>query len=256
MSEAGRIAGRVALVTGAASGIGLATAQRFLAEGAKVAAADTNGDGLAAEFGGRDGAITVTGSVSLPEDCARMAAATVKAFGTIDILVNCAGIVRFGEFMDLELPEWQLVHDVNSTGTFLIAQAVARHMAAEHPDHTRAIVNITSVEAHLIMASSGHPQVHYNSSKGSAHMITRALAIELARHRIRANSICPGVTLTPMASFALADDDKRASIEQAVPLGRVGQPEDIAAAALFLASDDASYITGEELFVDGGYQIQ
>lgn len=256
MSEAGRIAGRVALVTGAASGIGLATAQRFLAEGAKVAAADLNGDGLAAEFGGRDGAVTVTGNVSSPEDCARMAAAAVEAFGTIDILVNCAGIVRFGEFMDLDLPEWQLVHDVNSTGTFLIAQAVARHMMNEHPDHTRAIVNITSVEAHLIMASSGHPQVHYNSSKGSAHMITRALAVELGRHRIRANSICPGVTETPLASFALANDDKRASVEKSVPLGRVGQPEDIAAAALFLASDDASYITGEELFVDGGYKIQ
>ncbi len=256
MSDGGRLAGRTALITGAASGIGLAVAQRFLAEGARVAAADANGDRLKAEFAGRDGVITVAGDVSSPDDCARMAAATVEAFGTIDILVNCAGIVRFTNFLELEVPEWQLVQSVNSTGTFLIAQAAARHMVNEHPDHTRAIVNITSVEAHLIMASSGHPQVHYNASKGAAHMITRALAVELAPHGIRANSICPGVTMTPMASFSLANEEKRASVEKAVPLGRVGQPEDIAAAALFLASDDASYITGEELFVDGGYKIQ
>jgi NAD(P)-dependent dehydrogenase (short-subunit alcohol dehydrogenase family) len=270
----GRLAGRVALVTGAASGIGRAVARRFLAEGARVAAADLNRDGLAAEFGGpatadsREGAgadsrettgvVTVAGDVSRPDDAARMAAAAAEAFGAIDILVNCAGIARYTNFLELPLAEWQLVQDVNATGTFLIAQAVARHMVTEHPDggRTRAIVNIASIEAHVVLASSGHPQVHYNASKGAVHMITRALAVELAPHGIRVNSVCPGVTETPLASFTLASPHQRAMIERQVPLGRVGQPEDIAAAALFLASEDASYITGEALVVDGGFMVQ
>jgi NAD(P)-dependent dehydrogenase (short-subunit alcohol dehydrogenase family) len=254
----GRLAGRVALITGAASGIGRATVQRFLAEGARVAAADMNGAGLDAEFTGRDGAVTVAGDVSDPADAARMAAAAVEAFGTIDILVNCAGIARYTNFLELPLEEWQLVQDVNSTGTFLMAQAVARHMVAERSlrQHSRAIVNIASVEAHVVLASSGHPQVHYNASKGAVHMITRALAVELAPHGIRVNSICPGLTETPLAAYALATPERRASIEKLVPLGRVAQPGEIAAAALFLASADASYITGEALVVDGGFMVQ
>jgi NAD(P)-dependent dehydrogenase (short-subunit alcohol dehydrogenase family) len=253
----GRLADRVALVTGAASGIGQATAQRFLAEGARVAAADLNGDGLQAEFSGQDGAITVVGDVSEPADAARMAAAAAESFGAIDILVNCAGIARYTNFLELPLEEWQLVQDVNSTGTFLMAQAVARHMVAQGPaDHSRAIVNIASVEAHVVLASSGHPQVHYNASKGAVHMTTRALAIELAPHGIRVNSICPGLTETPLAAYALATPERRASISKQVPLGRVAQPREIAAAALFLASEDASYITGEALVVDGGFMVQ
>ena len=269
MTGTGRLAGRTALVTGAASGIGLAVARRFLTEGARVAAADLNRDGLAAEFGGpaeentaestgeSTPVVTVAGDVSRPDDAAHMAAAAARAFGAIDILVNCAGIARHTNFLELPLDEWQLVQDVNATGTFLIAQAVARHMVTERPEgRTRAIVNIASVEAHVVMASSGHPQVHYNASKGAVHMITRALAVELAPHGIRVNSVCPGVTETPLASFALASPQKRARIERQVPLGRVGQPEDIAAAALFLASEDASYITGEALVVDGGFMVQ
>jgi len=256
----GRLDGRVALITGAASGIGRATAKRFLAEGARVAAADMNGDALEAEFSGKngqDGAIAVVGDVSAPADAARMAAAAVEAFGPIDILVNCAGIARYTNFLELPLDEWQLVQDVNSTGTFLMAQAVARHMVDQPtPDHSRAIVTIASVEAHIVVASSGHPQVHYNASKGAVHMITRALAIELAPHGIRVNSICPGLTETPLAAYALATPERRASINRQVPLGRVAQPREIAAAALFLASDDASYITGEALVVDGGFMIQ
>ena len=260
MSGDGRLSGRAALITGAASGIGKATAERFLAEGARVAAADANAGGLAAAFGGRDRdqIVTVTGDVSREQDAARMAAATAEAFGSIDVLVNCAGIARYTNFLELSLEEWQLVQDVNSTGTFLMAQAVARHMVSAAADggRTRAIVNLASVEAHVVLASSGHPQVHYNASKGAVHMITRALSVELAPHGIRVNSICPGVTETPLASYALASAEKRAAIERLVPLGRVGKPEDIAAAALFLASEDASYITGEALVVDGGFMVQ
>ena len=257
MTGGGRLADRVALITGAASGIGLATARRFLAEGARVAAADLNGDGLRAEFSELDGAITVAGDVSEPADAARMADAAVESFGAIDILVNCAGIARYTNFLELPLEEWQLVQNVNSTGTFLMAQAVARHMVARSPvDHSRAIVNIASVEAHIVVASSGHPQVHYNASKGAVHMITRALAVELAPHGIRVNSICPGLTETPLAAYALATPERRASINKQVPLGRVAQPREIASAALFLASDDASYITGEALVVDGGFMVQ
>ncbi len=257
MTGGGRLAERVALITGAASGIGRATAQRFLAEGARIAAADLNGDSLAAEFTEQEDAVTVAGDVSVPADAARMAAAAVEAFGAIDILVSCAGIARYTNFLELPLEEWQLVQDVNATGTFLMAQAVARHMVAKRAtDHGRAIVNIASVEAHVVLASSGHPQVHYNASKGAVHMITRALAVELAPHGIRVNSICPGLTETPLAAYALATPERRASIEKQVPLGRVAQPREIAAAALFLASDDASYITGEALVVDGGFMVQ
>jgi NAD(P)-dependent dehydrogenase (short-subunit alcohol dehydrogenase family) len=256
MSGEGRLTGRTALITGAASGIGKATVERFLAEGARVAAADANGDGLAAAFAGRDGIVAVIGDVSREEDAARMAAVTAGAFGVIDALINCAGIARYTNFLELPLAEWQLVQDVNSTGTFLMAQAVARHMVTvTAKDRTRAIVNLASIEAHVVMASSGHPQVHYNASKGAVHMITRALAVELAPHGIRVNSICPGVTETPLAAYALANEEKRAAIESKVPLGRVGRPEDIAAAALFLASEDASYITGEALIVDGGFMV-
>lgn len=257
MTGSERLAGRAALITGAASGIGRATAQRFAAEGAQVAAADMNGDGLAAEFAGRNGVITVTGDVARPADAAAMAAAAVEAFGAIDILVNCAGIARYTPFLELPLHEWQLVQDVNATGTFLMAQAVARHMVTTAPEgRTRAIINLASVEAHVVLASEGHPQVHYNASKGAVHMITRALAVELAPHGIRVNSICPGVIETPLASFTVSNPEKRASIEKLVPLGRVGQPGEIAAAALFLASEDASYITGEALVVDGGFMVQ
>lgn len=257
MSGEGCLRGRSVLVTGAASGIGKATVERFLAEGARVAAADANGDGLTAAFGGQDGIVTVTGDVSSAEDAARMSAATADAFGSIDALVNCAGIARYTNFLELSLAEWQLVQNVNSTGTFLMAQAVARHMVTAAPDNrTRAIVNLASVEAHVVLASSGHPQVHYNASKGAVHMITRALAVELAPHGIRVNSICPGVTETPLAGHALANAGKRAAIEKRVPLGRIGKPGDIAAAALFLVSEDASYITGEALVVDGGFMVQ
>jgi len=206
MSGEGRLSGRAALITGAASGIGRAAVERFLAEGARVVAADANGEGLAAAFAGQADPVTVTGDVSSPEDAARMAAATAGGFGGVDILVNCAGIARYTNFLELSLAEWQLVQDVNSTGTFLMAQAVARHMVTSPPgDRTRAIVNLASIEAHVVMASSGHPQVHYNASKGAVHMITRALSVELAPHGIRVNSICPGVTETPLASYALAD---------------------------------------------------
>jgi NAD(P)-dependent dehydrogenase (short-subunit alcohol dehydrogenase family) len=258
MTGNGRLSGRNALITGAASGIGKATAERFLAEGARVAAADMNGDGLADAFGARDGVLTVTGDVSVEEDAARMAAAAVDAFGPIDALVNCAGIARYTNFLELPLDEWRVVQDVNSTGTFLMAQAVARHMVTTTPadGRTRAIVNISSVEGHVVVASSGHPQVHYNASKGAVHMITRALAVELAPHGIRVNSICPGLTETPLAAYALSTEEKRAAITKQVPLRRIGRPEDIAAAALFLASEDASYITGEALAVDGGFMVQ
>jgi NAD(P)-dependent dehydrogenase (short-subunit alcohol dehydrogenase family) len=256
MSGEGRLTGRTALITGAASGIGKAAVERFLAEGARVAAADANGDGLAAAFAGRDGIVTVIGDVSREEDAARMAAVTAEAFGVIDALINCAGIAKYTNFLELSLAEWQLVQDVNSTGTFLMAQAVARHMVTvTAKDRTRAIVNLASIEAHVVLASSGHPQVHYNASKGAVHMITRALAVELAPYGIRVNSICPGVTETPLAAYALANEEKRAAIESKVPLGRVGRPEDIAAAVLFLASEDASYITGEALIVDGGFMV-
>jgi NAD(P)-dependent dehydrogenase (short-subunit alcohol dehydrogenase family) len=255
----GRLDGRTALITGAASGIGQGVAQRFLAEGALVTAADIDGEKLAAAFpAGAERLRTVAGDVADPAGAARMADAAAGPSGSLDILVNCAGIVMYTNFLELPLAEWQRVQDVNATGTFLVGQAVARRMTAmpRPPDRTRAIINIASIEAMIVLASSGHPQVHYNASKGAVLMITRALAIELAAHGIRVNSICPGLIETPMSAYALSDPEKRTRIQAQIPLGRIGRPADIAAAALFLASEESSYVTGEALIVDGGYIVQ
>ncbi len=259
MSEGGRLSGKVAIVTGAASGIGLAISNRFLDEGALVVGADRDEAGLAKSgLPGNGRARTTVAEVSSQEDAEATVALAVAEFGSLDILVNSAGIVRHSDLFELALEEWEEVQRVNVSGTFLFCQAGARAMI-DHPSPagtTRSLINLASIEAIAVIASSGHPQVHYNASKGAVRMLTKALAVELGRHGIRVNAICPGVTETPLTAEGLSDASRREWFLKQIPLGRFGRPADIASVALFLASDDSAYVTGADIVVDGGYLTQ
>jgi NAD(P)-dependent dehydrogenase (short-subunit alcohol dehydrogenase family) len=250
--------GRTAVVTGAASGNGLAIAERLHDEGAAVVCVDVDGDSLKRSVSQGQGIVHFVGDVTKPDDARGACELAAETFGGLDILVNNAGIVRFGTFLDLSLDEWDTVFAVNVTGAFLFTQAAARVMIA-HPGSregtTRSIVNITSAEAHVVVSSSGHPQVHYNASKGALHMLTRATAIELASHGIRVNEVAPGVIETPLTKEALDTAKGQEFWMQRTPIGRIGRPADIASAVAYLSSEEASYVTGSTLFVDGGYTV-
>jgi NAD(P)-dependent dehydrogenase (short-subunit alcohol dehydrogenase family) len=236
------------LVTGAASGIGRATAARFAAEGARVVLLDRDEAvrDVAAEVGGS----AVVADVSVPEQVER----ALDEAGPLDVVVNNAAIIRYGRFMELELEEFEDVLRVNAGGTFLVAQAAVRRM----PDDgkPRAIVNLASAEGRRVIARSGHPQVHYGASKAAIEQLTRALAVELAPRGIRVNAVCPGLVATPFTARVAADPEASRWFLDHVLLDRFGQPEEIAAAVYFLASEEASYVTGSTLVVDGGWLVR
>ena len=251
----GRFDNKFVAVTGAASGNGRAIAEKFLAEGAKVAALDMNTDALETVFGANENVLRVACNVA-DVDSSRDAMSVVEAeYGRLDVLVNNAGIVRFGTFDDLSVEEWNQVFAVNSTGPFIVSQAAAKLLRAGDPQYTRAIVNITSVEAHIVISSSGHPQIHYNASKGALLQLTRALSVELAADGIRVNAVAPGFIRTPFTEEALGKPEVVKFLMDRTPLGRIGEPEDVANGVVFLASDEASWVTGSTLFVDGGWTV-
>ena len=249
-----RLAGKTAVVTGAASGNGRAIALRFAEEGADVVVADV------AESAARDTAsqiedlgrrVLVTGTdVSRRADVEDMVRQAVDTFGHVDVLVNNAGIETLIAFLDLPEDEWDRVLNVNLKGPYLCGQAVARHMV-DRAIHG-SIINIASISSEVAFAG----QAHYASSKGGLRMLTKAMAGELARHGIRVNAIGPGVIDTPMSARSLSMPEVRDWMMANIPLKRVGQPRDVANVALFLASDEASYMTGAIVFVDGGWLIQ
>jgi NAD(P)-dependent dehydrogenase (short-subunit alcohol dehydrogenase family) len=236
------------LVTGAASGIGRATAARFAAEGARVVLLDRDEAvrDAAAEVGGA----AVVADVSVPEQVEH----ALDEAGPLDVVVNNAAIIRYGTFLELELEEFEDVLRVNVAGTFLVAQAAVRRM----PDdgRPRAIVNLASAEGRRVIARSGHPQVHYGASKAAIEQLTRALAVELAPRGIRVNAVCPGLVATPFTAGVAADPEASRWFLDHVLLDRFGQPEEIAAAVFFLASEEASYVTGSTLVVDGGWMAR
>jgi NAD(P)-dependent dehydrogenase (short-subunit alcohol dehydrogenase family) len=242
--SAGRLAGRVALITGGAAGIGQATAKRFIREGADVVVLDRDEAALPAAG--------VAGDVTDPAAVVAAVDAAIARHGGLDIVVNNAGIIGYTSFLDLSLDEWNRVQQTNLTGTFLVSQAAARRMLELEPG-PRSILNLASVEGRRVVARSGHPQVHYGASKAAIEQFTHALAVELAPWGIRVNALCPGLIRTRFTEAALADPDARAWLLDRIPLGRPGEPEDVAAAAAFLTSDDAAYITGTALVVDGGW---
>lgn len=250
-----RLESRFAAVTGAASGNGRAIAEKLLAEGAKVAAIDLNKDALDSVFGDNDDVLRIEANVTDEASLHDGFAVVKEEFGRLDALVNNAGIVKFGTFENLSKDEWDQVFAVNSTGPFLVSREARELLNVGQGEHTRSIVNITSVEAHIVISSSGHPQIHYNASKGALLQLTRALAVEGAATGIRVNAVAPGYIETPFTAEALKDESVKNWLLERTPLGRIGKPEDVANGVAFLSSEEASWITGTTLFIDGGWTV-
>lgn len=243
------VAGRVAAVTGAGRGIGAAIAEALAAAGAKVVVSDIAreaADALASR-------LTAAGLVSVscrtniadPAEAQALVDCAVKAFDRIDILVNNAGIAVTVPFLDLTLADWQRVIDVNLTGTFLCAQAAARVMVQQRYGR---IINITSISGQR----AGSLRAAYGASKAAVELLTKQIAVELGAQGITCNAIAPGPIETEMAR-RLHDQATRDAYALHVPTRRYGTPEEIAAAAVFLASEDSGYINGHVLNVDGGF---
>ncbi|MDI2036456.1 SDR family NAD(P)-dependent oxidoreductase [Paenarthrobacter nitroguajacolicus] len=251
--------GKIAAVTGAASGNGLAIAGKLLKEGATVVALDRDEAALERLVAQHPEMVPVVMDVANEASVHSGMAEIDAKFGRLDTLVNNAGIVKGSNFDDLGVAEWDQVFAVNSTGPFLVSQAarplLEKGAAARGDDSTSAIVNITSVEAHIVIASSGHPQVHYNASKGALLMFTKALAIETAASKIRVNAVAPGFIETPFTKSVLENQEAVKFLLDRTPLGRIGRPSDVANAVAFLASDEASWVTGTTIHVDGGWLV-
>jgi len=245
-----RLQNKVAVVTGAARGIGRAIAMRLAQEGADVAVVDVRDEqgrqaAEAVEAAGRRG-LYVHADVTQPPDVEQMVQAALGAFGTVDILVNCAGICPFKPFLEISPELWSEVLDTNLKGYFLCSQAVARAMVAR--GIRGRIINVSSISAII----GGEQQAHYCASKGGINQLTKSMAIALGPHGITCNAILPGTVETDINREALADPALRETLTARTPLRRLGQPEDIAGPVVFLASDDASYCTATLLVVDGG----
>ncbi|HVB67295.1 MAG TPA: glucose 1-dehydrogenase [Acetobacteraceae bacterium] len=246
-----RLAGKVALISGAASGMGAATARRFGAEGAKVVVADV----LAAEGEAVAAAIRAAGGqarfvrLDVTEEASWRGAveAAVAAYGKLDIAVNNAGISGSKVTDTMETEAWHRLMAVNATGVFL-------GMKFQIPEMQRAgggsIVNLSSISG-----NAGQKQIHfgYNASKGAVRIMSKSAAVQFGKDNIRVNSVHPGLMPPMRTSGATADPAVRAKMLKRVPLGRTGEVDEVANAVLFLASDEASYVTGAELYVDGGY---
>ncbi len=245
--------GKTAIVTGAAGGIGYAIAERFAKEGVRVMIADVDrakGEAAATGLSSAGDVSFVQCDVSKSAEVNRLVETAISSFGTIDILVNNAGIVHGADFLDLAEADFDRVLGVNLKGSFLVGQAVARHMADRVKSGGRpgSIVNMSSVNAVFAIAN----QVPYSVSKGGVSQLTKAMALGLAPYGIRVNAIGPGSIMTDMLASVNADPAAKNRILSRTPLGRIGDPAEIAAIAVFLASDEASYITGQTIYADGG----
>ena len=240
-----KLVNKVAFVTGAGQGMGRAMVRRFAEEGAVVVAADINLDAARESIEGLAGgsALALACNVADGASVAAAMAAVVERFGRLDVLVNNAGVGSVDAFLDTPDEHWQRVIGVNLTGVFLCSREAARLM--HQSGQGGVIVNLSSTAA-----LSGEGPSHYCASKAGVMGLTRSLARELAPSRIRVNTIVPGPTNTPM--MAGIPDDWMQSMVKAIPLGRMCEPSEIAAVAAFLASDDASFITGQNIAVNGG----
>jgi NAD(P)-dependent dehydrogenase (short-subunit alcohol dehydrogenase family) len=246
------LADKVAIVTGAARGIGLAIATRYLAEGARVIIADA--DLIAGEAAAKSLDAThcrfVAADVGDARYVERVIAETVAAFGRLDILVNNAGIIHTADFLDIAETDFDRVLRVNLKGAFLVGQAAARQMVAQVKagGAPGAIVNMSSVNAVVAIPN----QVPYCVSKGGIDQLTKVMALSLAPYGIRVNAIGPGSIMTDILKAVATDKEAKRRILSRTPLGRIGEPEEIASIAVFLASSAASYMTGQTIYADGG----
>ncbi|MCK5578272.1 MAG: SDR family oxidoreductase [Planctomycetes bacterium] len=244
-----RLKDKVAIVTGAGSGIGAAAAVLFAKEGAKVSVLDINLKGAEEvvnqikKSGGQALALQV--DISKEDQVDKMVADTVKEFGTVDILVNNAGINEFVPFPVLQVEDVNKVMNVNFMGAFLCVKGVLPIMTEKM---SGKIINVTSIMSMI----GGKGQSAYNASKGALKMLTQGMAVDLASYNINVNAVGPGMTRTGLTKNLFSNEDRVKWFEAKIPLGRLGVPEDMAPAILFLASGESSYITGETIFVDGG----
>jgi glucose 1-dehydrogenase len=244
-----RLKDKVAIVTGAARGIGLAIAKRYVAEGARVTIADVDAAGEAAARALSNARFLAT-DVGDAANARSVVAETCRAFGDLDILVNNAGIIHAADFLDLTEADFDRVLRVNLKGAFLVGQAAARRMVAQVKagKPPGSIINISSINA--VVAIPNHTP--YCVSKGGIDQLTKVMALSLAPYGIRVNAIGPGSIMTDILKAVATDKEAKRRIFARTPLGRIGEPDEIASIAVFLASPEASYITGETIYADGG----
>lgn len=244
-----RFAGKVAMVTGAALGIGAAIATRLRAEGAKVAALDIEEGALHDAFGDDPDVFPLVCDVSSCEQVADAVACVVERFGRIDVLMNNAGITHRQDFLSCSQEGWLDVLDTNLSGVFYVGQAVARTMVDG------------GVEGHIVNTSSNSARktiagiTPYGPSKAAVSMLTQVMALELAKYDIHVNAVAPGTSKTRITEGTRFDPERNAAFLAKMPFGRYGEIEEMVSVALFLASDEASFITGETIYEEGGFSL-
>ena len=248
----GRLDGKVAIITGGASGIGKRTAELFVEEGARVIIADLNGDGVAAVVAqhGKSNADGLELDIRDEEAVKGMVEQAFSRFGRLDIAFNNAGIMGFCPVQLYPLEEWDRLIGVCLTGTFLCIKHEAGRLIAQ--GQGGSIINVASINA--VQAAEGFAA--YCSAKAGLAMLTKVAALELGRHRIRVNGIGPGVVHTPLAELMLSVPGLEDAFLHEAPIGRVGETDDVARLALYLASDESSLMTGQTLFIDGGTTLK